>query len=176
MFRWIIGKKLRRMLSNITFNSPASGFPSVRLAVPKWRYLLKNRSYCVFVLGNCRPGGSGTFAHLYVYSTQFYYQMSNYSGTSWYSRCLKWWSSKPERGEKTEKTTVLVNVIGPDMAYRINGRINNIHSLSPIPLGIPAQTPSKPAMVERNNVIQLTWKEKQLQEKMKWDTWLVFVC
>jgi hypothetical protein len=28
-------------------------------------------------------GGSGTFAHLYVYSTQFYYQMNNYSGTSW---------------------------------------------------------------------------------------------
>jgi hypothetical protein len=27
-------------------------------------------------------GGSGTFAHVYVYSTQCYYQMSNYSGTS----------------------------------------------------------------------------------------------
>ena len=34
-------------------------------------------------------GGSGTFAHLYVYSTQFYNQMSNYSGTSYSETCSK---------------------------------------------------------------------------------------
>jgi hypothetical protein len=48
---------------------------------------LKSTSRNPFPTGNkheldVTPGGSGTFAHVYVYSTQCYYQMSFFSGTS----------------------------------------------------------------------------------------------